>query len=64
MMAAGHPRVSFELDLYSALQRHYDFDADYASASQLASGVKYLGGGPGDGGGARPDALCRRRPQQ
>jgi hypothetical protein len=29
MMAAGHPRVSFELDLFSAMQQHYDFDADY-----------------------------------
>nr|WP_132389630.1 multiheme c-type cytochrome [Novosphingobium sp. PhB165] len=30
MMAAGHPRVSFELDLFSALQAHYDLDGDYA----------------------------------
>lgn len=30
MMAAGHPRVAFELDLFSALQAHYDVDADYA----------------------------------
>ncbi|WP_395395702.1 multiheme c-type cytochrome [Novosphingobium sp. BL-8A] len=30
MMAAGHPRVAFELDLFSALQAHYDLDADYA----------------------------------
>lgn len=30
MMAAGHPRVSFELDLFSAMQSHYDLDADYA----------------------------------
>ena len=30
MMAAGHPRVSFELDLFSALQQHHDEDADYA----------------------------------
>lgn len=29
MMAAGHPRVSFELDLFSAMQAHYDLDADY-----------------------------------
>lgn len=31
MMAAGHPRVSFELDLFSALQQHHDEDADYAA---------------------------------
>lgn len=30
MMAAGHPRVSFELDLFSSLQAHYNLDADYA----------------------------------
>ncbi len=29
MMAAGHPRLSFELDLFSALQQHYDLDEDY-----------------------------------
>ena len=40
-MAAGHPRVSFELDLYSTLQRHYDFDADYVKRKPLASGIKF-----------------------
>lgn len=29
MMAAGHPRISFELDLFSALQQHHDVDTDY-----------------------------------
>nr|WP_245656643.1 cytochrome c family protein [Novosphingobium naphthalenivorans] len=29
MMAAGHPRVSFELDLFSAMQAHYNLDTDY-----------------------------------
>ncbi len=29
MMAAGHPRVAFELDLFSALQQHWDVDSDY-----------------------------------
>lgn len=29
MMAAGHPRLSFELDLFSSLQQHHDEDADY-----------------------------------
>lgn len=29
MMAAGHPRIAFELDLFSALQQHHDVDADY-----------------------------------
>jgi hypothetical protein len=30
-MAAGHPRISFELDLFSSLQQHHDEDADYAA---------------------------------
>ncbi len=29
MMAAGHPRISFELDLFSTLQQHHDEDGDY-----------------------------------
>ncbi|MEA3046957.1 MAG: hypothetical protein QOJ53_1289 [Sphingomonadales bacterium] len=29
IMAAGHPRISFELDLFSTLQQHYDLDGDY-----------------------------------
>lgn len=29
IMAAGHPRISFELDLFSALQAHHREDADY-----------------------------------
>jgi hypothetical protein len=30
IMAAGHPRISFELDLFSTLQVHHQEDADYA----------------------------------
>lgn len=29
IMAAGHPRISFELDLFSTLQQHWNEDADY-----------------------------------
>ena len=29
IMAAGHPRVTFELDLYTGLQAHHDEDSDY-----------------------------------
>ena len=29
IMAAGHPRISFELDLFSSLQAHHQEDADY-----------------------------------
>jgi hypothetical protein len=31
MMAAGHPRLTFELDLFSSLQQHWDADADYVA---------------------------------
>ncbi len=40
MMAAGHPRISFELDLFSALQQHHNFDADYAARKGGASSVR------------------------
>jgi hypothetical protein len=40
MMAAGHPRVNFELDLFSTLQQHYDQDADYRTRKASAGGVK------------------------
>jgi hypothetical protein len=39
-MAAGHPRISFELDLFSTLQRHYDLDANYAKRKLIPSGVQ------------------------
>jgi hypothetical protein len=29
IMAAGHPRISFELDLFTTLQQHHDEDGDY-----------------------------------
>ncbi len=40
MMAAGHPRVSFELDLFSALQQHHDEDADYLSRKGRTDSVR------------------------
>jgi hypothetical protein len=38
MMAAGHPRISFELGLFTALQQHHDEDADYVLRKTLAGG--------------------------
>lgn len=39
MMAAGHPRVSFELDLFTTLQQHHNEDADYYTPrARLANG--------------------------
>ncbi len=40
IMAAGHPRVVFELDLFTAQQSHHDEDADYAQRKNIAGGVK------------------------
>ena len=31
IMAGGHPRIAFELDLFSTLQQHHDEDADYVA---------------------------------
>jgi hypothetical protein len=41
MMAAGHPRVSFELDLFSALQQHHDEDADYRARKGSMNSVRF-----------------------
>lgn len=40
MMAAGHPRVSFELDLFSALQQHHEEDADYRARKRPTNSVR------------------------
>ena len=40
MMAAGHPRIAFELDLFSALQQHHDEDADYAQRKGRTDSVR------------------------
>jgi hypothetical protein len=41
MMAAGHPRVSFELDLFSALQQHHNVDGDYAARKGRPNSVRF-----------------------
>ncbi|MDA1059565.1 MAG: multiheme c-type cytochrome [Proteobacteria bacterium] len=41
MMGAGHPRMSFELDTFTALQpAHFTVDRDYRQRKQVASGVQ------------------------
>ena len=40
IMAAGHPRLAFELDLFTSLQSHHDEDADYATRKTIVPGVK------------------------
>jgi hypothetical protein len=39
IMAAGHPRISFELDLFSTLQQHHNEDADYVQRKGRTSNV-------------------------
>lgn len=39
MMSAGHPRLTFELDLFNTYQSHHDVDADYAARKRVSSGV-------------------------
>ncbi len=40
MMAAGHPRISFELDLFSSLQQHWNVDADYTARKPSSDNVR------------------------
>ena len=40
VMAAGHPRLVFELDLFTAQQAHHDEDADYARRKAIPGGLK------------------------
>jgi hypothetical protein len=40
MMAAGHPRLSFELDLFTSLQAHHDEDPDYKARKGVVPGAK------------------------
>jgi hypothetical protein len=40
IMAAGHPRISFELDLFSTLQQHYNIDQDYRGRKRVTDGTQ------------------------
>jgi hypothetical protein len=40
IMAAGHPRIAFELDLFSTLQQHHNEDADYAQRKGRTNSVQ------------------------
>lgn len=43
MMAAGHPRMTFELDLFTSLQSHHDEDFDYARRKGISAGTYVWG---------------------
>lgn len=40
IMAAGHPRISFEIDLFSTLQQHHNEDADYVARKGRTDSVR------------------------
>ena len=40
IMAAGHPRIAFELDLFSTLQQHHNEDADYARRKGRSNSIQ------------------------
>jgi hypothetical protein len=40
IMAAGHPRISFELDLFTTLEQHWNEDADYTKRKGMPSPIK------------------------
>lgn len=41
IMGAGHPRLSFELDTFTAIQpAHYEIDADYGKRKKVYQGVQ------------------------
>jgi hypothetical protein len=40
IMAAGHPRISFELDLFSTLQQHHNSDDDYLNRKGRADATR------------------------
>ena len=52
IMAAGHPRISFELDLFTTLQQHHQDDDDYRAAQGPRQRAPDLGDRPDDGAGA------------
>ena len=40
LMGAGHPRLKFELDLYTTMQQHHTVDADYRERKSVAPPAK------------------------
>jgi hypothetical protein len=40
IMAAGHPRISFELDLFSTLQQHHNEDGDYTERKGRTNSIQ------------------------
>src|SRR5690606_9818410 len=61
MMAAGHPRITFELDLFSALQQHHDEDADYLERKGRTDSVRLWAIGQAEAVRRQADLFARPR---
>ena len=61
MMAAGHPRISFELDLFSALQQHHDEDADYVRRKRRTDSLQLWAVGQAEAVARATDLFARPR---
>ena len=59
MMAAGHPRISFELDLFSSLQQHHTEDADYARRKGRSDSVRLWAVGQAEAVARATDLFAR-----
>lgn len=59
MMAAGHPRISFELDLFSSLQQHHDEDADYVRRKRRTDSVRLWAVGQAEAVARATDLFAR-----
>ncbi|GAA0268794.1 hypothetical protein GCM10009127_05820 [Alteraurantiacibacter aestuarii] len=59
MMAAGHPRISFELDLFSAFQQHHDVDADYLMRKRAPDNVQLWAVGQAEAVARATDLFAR-----
>ena len=59
MMAAGHPRIAFELDLFSALQQHHDEDADYTQRKGRTDSVRLWAVGQAEAVRRQADLFAR-----
>ena len=59
MMAAGHPRLSFELDLFSTLQQHHAEDADYIRRKGRTDSVRLWAVGQAEAVRRQSDLFAR-----
>lgn len=59
MMAAGHPRVAFEVDLFSALMQHWDVDDDYIERKGRPDSVRMWAVGQAEAVRRQSDLFAR-----